>query len=338
MNGASPEFRESACYKLNSDSDNLFLYLDYDIRSAEINMEFQHFHNYYEMFVLCDKEAGHLVEGRYYALVEGDIVLLKPGCLHKSIYFDGKPVRRLIIAFSLPQDHGLAYSVRGVLSMFNQEDPVIRLPAEDKVKLFQMLDEIATVKRNKEQYSDLFMLSRFCDFLYTLKVAIKHNLYENKELGEMPHKINTIASFIHKHYSEQISLQRLSEAFSISDCYLSRKFKELLGFSLVQYIQITRIRGAQRLLLTTNFGIQEISERCGFSSFSQFSRVFDKYCGVSPRTFRNLGKQGKAELRSLNLEKTAEDTHYGSYQEQTDLTKNATPPSTLGEKDYGIPF
>jgi len=34
--------------------------------------------------------------------------------------------------------------------------------------LFQMLDEIATVKRNKEQYSDLFMLSRFCDFLYTL--------------------------------------------------------------------------------------------------------------------------------------------------------------------------
>jgi hypothetical protein len=161
MDGASPEFREGACYDLNKDSDSLFLHFDYDVRSAQVNMEFQHFHRYYEMFILCDKEAGHLVEGRYYALVEGDIVLLKPGCLHKSIYFEGGPVRRLIIAFSLPQDHGLAYSIRGVLSLFNMENPVIRLSPEKKIELFQMLDEIAAAKRNKEQYSDLYMFSPF---------------------------------------------------------------------------------------------------------------------------------------------------------------------------------
>jgi AraC-like DNA-binding protein len=190
-------------------------------------------------------------------LVEGDIVLLKPGCLHKSIYFEGGPVRRLIIAFSLPQEHGLAYSIRGVLSLFNLENPVIRLSPEKRLELFQMLDEIAAAKRNKEQYSDLYMFSHFCDFLYALKAAAAHNLYENKELGEMAHKINTIASYIHTHYTEPISLEQLSEHFSISDCYLSRKFKEVLGFPLIQYIQMTRVRGAQRLLLTTDQSIQE---------------------------------------------------------------------------------
>lgn len=316
MDGASPEFREGACYDLNKDSDSLFLHFDYDVRSAQVNMEFQHFHRYYEIFILCDKEAGHLVEGRYYALVEGDIVLLKPGCLHKSIYFEGGPVRRLIIAFSLPQEHGLAYSIRGVLSLFNLENPVIRLSPEKRLELFQMLDEIAAAKRNKEQYSDLYMFSHFCDFLYALKAAAAHNLYENKELGEMAHKINTIASYIHTHYTEPISLEQLSEHFSISDCYLSRKFKEVLGFPLIQYIQMTRVRGAQWLLLTTDQSIQDVAERCGFASFSQFNRVFDKYCGVSPRTFRKMGREGKAELRSLRLENVAETTGYSGYQQQ----------------------
>ncbi|MCI2104315.1 MAG: AraC family transcriptional regulator, partial [Sphaerochaeta sp.] len=130
------------------------------------------------------------------------------------------------------------------------------------------------------------------------------------------HKINTIASYIHTHYTEPISLEQLSEHFSISDCYLSRKFKEVLGFPLIQYIQMTRVRGAQRLLLTTDQSIQDVAERCGFASFSQFNRVFDKYCGVSPRTFRKMGREGKAELRSLRLENVAETTGYSGYQQQ----------------------
>ncbi|MDR0562970.1 MAG: helix-turn-helix domain-containing protein [Spirochaetaceae bacterium] len=49
---------------------------------------------------------------------------------------------------------------------------------------------------------------------------------------------------------------------------------------------MTRIRNAQQYLLGTSMKISEIAEQCGFTSFSQFNRVFHKFCRISPSRFR----------------------------------------------------
>lgn len=70
---------------------------------------------------------------------------------------------------------------------------------------------------------------------------------------------------------------------------MSHQFRRVTGFSLINYIQITRVRNAQQLLLYTDMKIADITTSCGFTSFSQFNRVFNKFCHTSPSQFRVNG-------------------------------------------------
>ena len=92
---------------------------------------------------------------------------------------------------------------------------------------------------------------------------------------------------------EDISLESLSENFFISSSYLSMEFKQVTGFNLSNYIQLTRIKNAQYRLVSSNDKISIIAQECGFSSFSQFNRVFNKIAGTSPREYRQTATIGK---------------------------------------------
>jgi AraC family transcriptional regulator of arabinose operon len=43
---------------------------------------------------------------------------------------------------------------------------------------------------------------------------------------------------------------------------------------------------AKQLLTTTDLSAIEIAERCGYTDYSHFSRVFAKYACVSPAKYR----------------------------------------------------
>ena len=40
-----------------------FYYFDFDQRSSKVNMEFEHFHPYYEILILLSPNAIHFLEG-----------------------------------------------------------------------------------------------------------------------------------------------------------------------------------------------------------------------------------------------------------------------------------
>ena len=63
---------------LNRDTDPLFLFFDYDERSKSENMEFQHFHTYYEMMIPVDESSGHMIEGQYYNTTRAKIRYTRP--------------------------------------------------------------------------------------------------------------------------------------------------------------------------------------------------------------------------------------------------------------------
>ena len=66
----------------------------------------------------------------------------------------------------------------------------------------------------------------------------------------------------------------------------------LTGSVAVTFRQMTRVRNAQQLLLYTDMKIADITAHCGFTSFSQFNRVFNKFCHTSPSQFRLNGSAG----------------------------------------------
>ena len=274
--------------EINRPGDDLYYTFDYDTRSFNVNMEFQHFHEFYEIFILLDEEADHIIEGKIYNTQRFDIVALRPRILHKTHYPKGDPKKRLIVRFYFNErSPGLEIYLREILSIFNAPVPIYRFDENKRQVIFALINSIFTVSESKDPVRNLMVHNKFIELLYHIYTSQDNNAYEiESATNPIINKVYAITSFIHDNYNQQLSLDYIADKFFISSYYLSHQFKKITGFNLINYIQMTRIKKAQQLLLYTDLKITVIAEQCGFTSFSQFNRVFNKFCKCSPSQFR----------------------------------------------------
>ena len=283
---------------VNEENDTLFYFFDYDVRSAEINMQFQHFHTFYELCILLCPNAVHFIEGIPYEVQAFDIVGIPPSVLHKSEYPVGTPCKRLIIQFNMPKNvNGLSNEYEQLLSIFHQKTPIFRFDVELQQKLFRKLNDIYLLAPKQDPMRNLIIHQKFIEFLTLLFLNQEKNQYSNRsQMPAMENKIYSVVSYIHTHFPDDLSLEILADKFCISSSYLSHQFKNITGFTVTDYIQMTRVRNVQTLLINTKIPITEVCEPCGFNSFSQFNRVFRKHIGISPSLYRKQNQMQNSEF------------------------------------------
>jgi len=281
-------YRDKYYIRVNQESDPLFYFFDYDTRSAEANMQFQHLHPFYEICVMLCPESTHFLAGKPYALQSMDIFCIPPGAFHKTQYPPGEPCKRLIVQFNLPDDlPGLAEEYRALLDLFRADMPIYRFDPELQQRIFRKLNDIFLLGTKTDPMRDLSIHIKFLEFLTLLFLNRSGNRYtDHSEMQPMEEKMYAVAQYIHSHYSEELSLNQLAQNFYISSYYLSHQFKAATGFTLTDYIQMTRIRNVQAVLAGSDIPIAQAAISCGFSSFSQFNRTFRKHVGISPSQYR----------------------------------------------------
>lgn len=71
-----------------------------------------------------------------------------------------------------------------------------------------------------------------------------------------------------------------------SQYHFQRLFRDLTGYTLAAYIRARRMTVAARLLRENNLPVSDIYVQVGFYEASTFCRVFRRYFGLSPTTFR----------------------------------------------------
>lgn len=108
---------------------------------------------------------------------------------------------------------------------------------------------------------------------------------------------------IHANYSNScnnLSLVPLAKEIGINKDTVSKKFKEIVGCSVGNYIIDYRIKCACRSLGNTDGTIKEIADKCGFGNEAYFIRQFQKRKGMLPTQYRkNALKLRQTELSSV---------------------------------------
>ncbi|MBQ8588237.1 MAG: response regulator [Clostridia bacterium] len=96
---------------------------------------------------------------------------------------------------------------------------------------------------------------------------------------------NRAKSYIKHHYKEQITLSTVAEYLGVSTGHLSRTFQEEVGQNFTQYLLNFRMNTAANLLKTTNLKVYEVAAEVGYTNTEQFSKMFKKIIGKSPKSF-----------------------------------------------------
>jgi len=96
-----------------------------------------------------------------------------------------------------------------------------------------------------------------------------------------------------------LSLEQASKELDINPAYLSREFSKYFeNLSFGEYIRKMRIEKAIQLIQTTNYSLTEIAYLTGFSDQSHFTRIFKKFTGQNPLSFRKKMAKGKEDTKS----------------------------------------
>ena len=91
--------------------------------------------------------------------------------------------------------------------------------------------------------------------------------------------------YIKEHLTEELTLETVSKAVSVSPVYFHNLFKKAVGRTLRVYVEEQRIKKAANLLLSSNDTLTQIAFECGFSSQSYFSCVFKRKMKMTPREY-----------------------------------------------------
>jgi len=98
-------------------------------------------------------------------------------------------------------------------------------------------------------------------------------------------KLKQTLSYIDENLDRKIQLSDLAHIACMSETYFSTTFKKYNGVSPWDYISIKRVEKAISLLKSTNMNKLEIAESCGFSSSSNFYKIFSKITGKTPSEY-----------------------------------------------------
>lgn len=247
--------------------------------TTQISMDKNHYHHHYEILYVHENSRILEIGGEQYSLNKNCLALIPPLLPHKTLPGEIFPQNRLLINFR----HDFLENIDSALkinlySCFDTQHPVISLDPfmNDFNYILSAIKSDASGDKTDMTLAKLKV--HLCDLLLMLVSHFpEHYQHEND--------CYKILKYIEKNFNKKITLEHLEEHFHFSKYTISRKLNSFANTSLPEYLNSIRIIHAKRYL-EENCKILDIVEKCGFSSQSDFNRVFKAKTGQTPLEYK----------------------------------------------------
>lgn len=248
----------------------------------------QHYHDAYEIFYLVQGERNYFIKDRIYPISKGTLIFININELHRTTTLDVPEYERVLINFkySFVSEFLSGISI-DLLQCFRHSCNAIKLNINEQAYVENLFNRMINEDRKKAFGYDVSLKAFLAELLLFIARYINQNpqdeFYNQAPLHK---KVSDIVSYINSNYKEPISLETLSKAFFLSPCYLSRIFKNVTGFNLIEYINNVRILESKRLLKYSDLNITQIAENVGYDNATHYGRMFKSFEGVSPSIYK----------------------------------------------------
>lgn len=239
-----------------------------------------HWHEGIEILRMVEGTGNVHINTDAIKAVAGDIVVIGSNNLHRVSISEGKcALDCLIINYGVCTDWGfdpceISYEVKF-------RDTEIEL----------LFDKISDGFADKKPFYKCIILANCLEIMALLtRNHISGSATTDATATKKAQLTRQVMQYIARNIGEKITLKSISDELKYSHFYLEHIFSELTGLSIREYLTESRIREAEKLLLSSDLPISEISEKCGYSNAAAFSTAFKKNSGVSPIEYRKKGQ------------------------------------------------
>lgn len=257
-----------------------------------------HYHEFCKLLLLVSGQGSYYIDGQHYLLHSGDIVLVGNQCIHKPEMEDSILYERIIIYVRPDFLKQFSTADCDLLTLFSGNGGHVLRPLEQQRKrLFQMAtqleQDLAQEGFGREQLSSASLIR--------LLVTLGRNLAQREDTQPstlMPENRRNyeIMRYLDAHLREEIDIDQLAEHFYVSKYYMMRSFRRETGMTILGYLTQKRLMLARRYM-DAGMSATESCYRCGFGSYSSFTRAYRQHCGTTP-----TGRTGKSLVREEGFE------------------------------------
>lgn len=230
----------------------------------------------YLFFVVLDGSGIVSYENKTYPISAGDCVWLDCTRPYSHESSADAPWSLMWVHFN-GKDAGSYYET------FEQQGSFFLFRPRNLVQFTNTLSQLYQTQLNKSSFMELISNKYITDIItlcFTENRAVHSGEYS------IPEKLNQIHSYLEEHYSERITLEKLSAQFFISKFHLSREYRKTFGSTLLADLTATRISHAKSMLRFSDDSIESIAQSCGFQDVGYFIKVFKKSEGMTPLEYR----------------------------------------------------
>ncbi len=286
-----------------------------------------HMHETLEITLLLKGRMLYMVDGQYFELRPGDVMCFGSYIPHSWLIDRSEEVRLTEITlktdffdkfrlYSPPGGHSAVGISKAAAGAARSAVDAMRMTADSLKYLYlpfgtagagaygasgSSYTPSADIGRGNtvaERVSRIHREMTAKDYGYRFAVTLEMNLILleiMRRLGTLPEKtdgsmsqvIRSAREYITAHLSENPSLNDIAQAAYVTPHHLSYLFKKQVGIGIADYMNQQKILRTAELLSDSSLSILDIALQSGFTSKSNFYRVFKEYYGVTPQQMRD---------------------------------------------------
>ena len=253
-----------------------------------------HFHPEIEIMLVTSGRGTRFVGDSIEYFEPYDLVLLGPNLAHvwkneQEHYREGSQLAAQCIYTvfreeSFGKDFFNVPEMSKIKQLLARSTGGIKFEGKTKIRVAEKIIE-AFGQTGVEQFISLIgilnelSLSEEYTFLSTIG-------YDQKVQASDMHRLNGVLDFLMKNFRNEIKLEQVASIASMSPTSFCRYFKSRTNKTVIQFLNEIRIGHAHKLLIETQYNMDQISAESGYKNVSNFYEQFQKITGKSPFKFR----------------------------------------------------
>jgi AraC family cel operon transcriptional repressor len=265
-------------------------------------LQAMHTHDYFELFLVKEGKAYHIVNNTTQLLKKGSVVFMRPNDFHcyshmsddfviVNILIDGHTIDSLFSYL------GSGYSLEKFMS--SSLPPKSSLSEREFECVLQDLEQLVLSKNILKDQSETFFRISFLKIFtmcYPLIGAIQNS--------NIPEWLRWVVLEMMKKENFTEGLPAMVRLSTRSYEHLARTCRLYLNKTPTEIINELRIDYVTKEIINTEDTIITIALDSGFQNLSHFYHLFKKYYGMSPTTFRETYTKDQINLPPLQFNYT----------------------------------